>query len=366
MDAYPIISADSHVQEAPEIYNERLDKKYRHRVPRIEERDGKRFRVVEGRKPRRMDVAATRVTEEDKAREFRSDPTGGRDLERRQKDMKLDGVAAEVIYPNDGLGLYQSGDAEYQFAVARAYNDWAIELFGGHKKIFAPCAVIPTVDVDAAVKEVQRIAKKGYKLFKVPIIANKRPYNDPAYDKLWAATQDAGMVLSFHSFTNDEDRYPPDWGEEEGIGGALNFMAMSMAEGLSPVSLLISSGALQRFPKLKFVIVESGAGWLAWLLYVLDEQAQKKHMWIRPKLEMLPSEFFKRQGAVTFSDDPMALRCLEFTGPDCLLWGSDYPHDEGSFPHSKEVIEKTFKGVSAADKKKIIHDTAARLYGFPV
>jgi predicted TIM-barrel fold metal-dependent hydrolase len=99
-------------------------------------------------------------------------------------------------------------------------------------------------------------------------------------------------------------------------------------------------------------------------LYALDEHVAKKHMWIRPRLEMTPSEFFARQGHVTFSDDPVALNNIRFTGAGSLLWGSDYPHDEGTFPNSQAVIERTFDGVSEADKQKIVHDNAARLYGF--
>jgi len=171
-------------------------------------------------------------------------------------------------------------------------------------------------------------------------------------------------VLHFHAFSNSEDTYPEDWGEAEGMGGALNHMAMSMADGQSPVSLLVSSGALERHPRLSFVVVECGAGWLAWLLQVLDEQIKKKHMWIRPKLEMLPSEFFARQGHVTFSDDPVAVHNIRFTGPDCLLWGSDYPHDEGTFPHSQEVIARIFAGVPESVKRKVVYENAARLYGF--
>ena len=89
-------------------------------------------------------------------------------------------------------------------------------------------------------------------------------------------------------------------------------------------------------------------------------------MWIRPKLDMMPSEFFKRQGHVTFGDDPAALNNLNLTGSECLLWGSDYPHDEGTFPHSREVIERTFAGVSEDEKRKIVGENAARLYGFPM
>ena len=171
-------------------------------------------------------------------------------------------------------------------------------------------------------------------------------------------------MVSFHAFTNSDDRYPEDWGEEVGKGGGLNLMTMSMVDGMNPVSLLISGGALMRFPDLRFVIVECGAGWLAWLLYVMDEQNEKKHMWIRPRLDLRPSEYFERQGHATFSDDPMALRQLDFPGAAKLMWGSDYPHDEGTFPHSQAVIARTFEGVSEVNKRRIVYDNAAALYGF--
>jgi predicted TIM-barrel fold metal-dependent hydrolase len=359
-----MISADSHVQEPPEVYGERLPKRLRHRAPRIETRDGKRYLMVDGKKPRRLDVAETRINEDDRNREFRGDPTGGRDIAHRLADQERDGVAAEVIYPNTSLFLYNSRDAEYQLAVARAYNDWAIELFGPLRRRFAPVAIVPVEDVGEAVREVERVARAGVRSVKIPITNARRPYNRPEYEPLWAACAANDVVLALHAFSNAEDTYPEDWGEEEGIGGALAHMALSMADGQNPVALLISSGALERHPELRFVVVECGAGWLAWLLYVLDEQVKKKHMWIRPTLRLLPSEYFRRQGFVTFSDDPVALNNLRFTGAGTLLWGSDYPHDEGTFPHSREVVERIFQGVSEADRRAIVRDNAARLYGF--
>ena len=358
-----IISADSHVQEPPELYHKWIPSKYRDRIPRVEERNGGQYIVFDGMRPRRLDIADKEVTEDDENREFRGDDEGGRNIDRRRKDLARDGVSAEVIYPNSSLMLFNSDDAGYQFAVAQAYNDWCIDLFGAQGNQFIPVGIVPVRDIDMAVKEVERIAKLGYRSIKVPISNRERPYNLPDYDRLWSAINDSAMVLSLHSFTETDDRYPEDWGEETGIGGALNHMAMSFAEGMSPVSLLIASGALQRYPDMKFVVVECGAGWLAWLLHVLDEQVEKKHMWIKPKLDLKPSEYFRRQGAVTFSDDPIALNNIKFTGADGLLWGSDYPHDEGTFPHSQAVIDRTFQGISDADKRKIVHDNAARIYG---
>ena len=361
----PVISADSHIQEPPELYEQWLSKKYRHRTPHTTtDSEGAVYRVIDGKRPRRIDIAESRVTEDDQTREFRSDPSGGRDIGKRLLDQERDNICAEVIYPNQSLFLYNSPDAGYQLALAKAYNTWLWELVASNKERFAPVAIIPVADLDGAVAEAHRVAKLGYRSIKIPITMADRPYNDPAYNPFWATCEDAGLVVSFHAFTNSDDRYPEDWGEENGTGGALNLMAMSMIDGMNPVSLLISSGTLMRHPDLKFVVVECGAGWLAWLLYMLDEQYGKKHMWIQPRLDLQPSEYFQRQGYVTFSDDPVALQCLSFTGAGSLLWGSDYPHDEGTFPNSQAVIERTFANITPKEKRQIVYDNAARLYGF--
>lgn len=358
------ISADSHVQEPASLYEERIDARYRDRIPRVETREDGLFRIVDGKRPRRLDVAESRLTEEDREREFRRDRSGGRDLAVRLADQERDGVGGEVIYPNQSLFLYNSPDPGYQMSVARAYNDWAIELFGAHPDRFVPVGIVPVADIRAAVAEATRVARLGYRAIKIPITMKERPYNLPDYEPLWSVVEEAGLVLSLHAFTSEEDHYPEDWGTEEGVGGGLTLMALSMVEGQDPVTRLISGGVLQRHPRLRFVVVECGAGWLAWLLYALDEQVKKKHMWIRPKLDLLPSEFFRRQGHVTFGDDPVALRLLDFTGSGCLLWGSDYPHDEGTFPHSREVIDRIFRGVADEDRRKIVSENAAHLYRF--
>ena len=359
-----IISADSHVQELKTLYLERVPAKYHDRLPRVEEREDGTYSIVEGRKPRRLDVAKARETEGDKLREFRADESGGRDIPLRLADQEKDGISGEIIYPNESLALSKSSDPDYQMAIASAYNDWAIEHFGSFPDRFVPVAIVPVADITRAVREVERVAKLGYRAIKIPIVMKSRPYNQPEYEPLWNTIEDAGLVLNLRAFSNSEDTYPEDWGEEEGIGGALSFMVMSMAEGQEPVSTLISSGMLERHPGINVGIIECGAGWLAWLLYALDEQAEKKHMWIRPQLKMRPSEYFKRQGHVSFGDDPVALATIPFIGSQCLLWGSDYPHDEGTFPNSREVIERTFRGISEGDKRKIIYENAARIYGF--
>ncbi|MCH8090008.1 MAG: amidohydrolase [Chloroflexi bacterium] len=362
---YRVISSDSHVAEPELFYRERVPAEYRHRTPHIEERDGGQYRVVEGRKPRRLDLAEAQLTDEDMEREWRKGGSGGTDIQYRISDQERDGVSAEVVYPDYTLWLFSSPDPQYQLAVAKAYNDWAIELFGPYAERFAPAAVIPVADIPAAVGEIERVSRLGYRIINIPAVMSKRPYNRPEYEPLWTAIEDSGVVLSLHARAVDYDPFPEGIGEEE-MGGFLKWIVLGMAESQDPVTILIAAGVLQRHPRIQFTIAESGAGWLGWLLYTLDEHVVKKHMWVRPKLDMMPSEFFKRQGHLTFGDDPAALNNLSLTGSDCLLWGSDYPHDEGTFPHSQEVISRTFKDVSEEDTRKIVGENAAKLYGFPL
>ncbi len=362
MTTVKAISADSHVQEN-EDFEDRVPAEFRSRIPHTEVREEAEYFIAEGRKDRRFDLAAEGVTEDDLNREFRQDPSGGTDIEYRLKDQERDGVVGEVIYPNSLLMLFAAPDPQFQMTVAEAYNDWAADLFGPRSDRFAPAAAVPVIDVDAAVKEVYRVAGMGFKLISSPIHLDQQPYNLPVYEPLWDALEDTGMPLSLHFNTGSTDHLPENAGDEN-LGGFLSYMVISMAEGVYPACHFVTSGIFQRHPKLHTVVVECGAGWLPWVLYTLDDQYQRKHMWIEPKLEMKPSELFKRQGHTTFGDDPVALQMLDFIGPEALLWGSDYPHDEGTFPHSQQVIEDTFKGVSEEDKRKIVHGNSASLYGF--
>ena len=187
------ISADSHVQEAPELFETRVPEEFRPRLPHMEEgEDGAKYRVVEGRKKRRFDIAAENINEDDMEREFRLDPSGGTDIPYRLKDQDRDGVTAEVLYPNSLLALFASPDPNYQIAVARAYNDWAIELFGGHADRFAPAGLVPVIDVPTAVEEVKRVAGLGYKLISAPIHLKHQPYSLPVYEPLWNVLEETG------------------------------------------------------------------------------------------------------------------------------------------------------------------------------
>ena len=127
-----------------------------------------------------------------------------------------------------------------------------------------------------------------------------------------------------------------------------------------------AAGVLARHPRLRVGMVECGAGWLAWTLDAMDDAYREHHAWVRPKLADLPSESFRRQGFVTFQRDPVGLANVERTGASCLLWGSDHPHPEGTFPESRKILEEQFDGIPQETTDRIVFRNTAELYGIPL
>ena len=249
--------------------------------------------------------------------------------------------------------------------MSRVYNDYYNEVFGPHPDRFVVSAVVPTLDIDNAVEEATRVANMGFRSASIPISMPMQPYNDSVYEPFWSAVADVGIPLALHVFTDGptgEDA--PTEVKRSRPGEDLAGEVVEMAAAMKPLCLLVASGVLERHPGLKFVLVECGIGWLAWVLQTLDEMHEKRHMWIEPRLPDRPSDYFRRQGGATFGDDLVGLRMRDVTGVESLLWGSDYPHDEGTFPHSREVIERTFKDVPENEKRMIVGGNAERIYGF--
>jgi predicted TIM-barrel fold metal-dependent hydrolase len=194
----------------------------------------------------------------------------------------------------------------------------------------------------------------------MPAHVETHPYNDPAYEKLWSAAEELEMPLTFHAGTGRTTT------PAHGAGGAIiNYVAV-VSEPMETVAYLCGSGVLERHPRLRVVMVECGSGWLAWALHAMDDAYREHHMWVRPKLKLLPSEYFKNQGAVTFQHDPVGIANIPFTGERCLMWGSDYPHLEGTWPNSLKYLDRQLQGLSEQTIQKIVCDNAAELYRFNV
>jgi predicted TIM-barrel fold metal-dependent hydrolase len=373
----PLISADSHVMEPLDLWTTRLPAALRPQGPRLEVRDGDTCLMVESTVVRNFSTLSRAeakagggspdgeraadgegAADGERAKGFSS---GGADAAARLRDLDVDGVWGEVIYPNLAFFCcHRIESAELQAAVARVYNDWAEEVFLGASERLAPVAILPVLDVEAAVAELGRVAARGFRCVLLPAHVDARPYNDASYDTLWAAAGEASLPLSFHAGTGRTQT------PAHGPGGAVVNYVVTVSGPMETVAYLCGAGVLARHPDLRVVMVECGSGWLAWALHAMDDAYREHYRWVRPKLELLPSEYFRRQGFVTFQHDPVGLANLAFTGDHCLLWGSDYPHPEGTWPHSREVLARQMQGQPRATVERIVCRNAAALYGFAV
>ena len=360
---YFMLSADGHVQEPKDLWKSRLPQEYWARLPGVTvDSAGTQFQKTEGFRPVR--IRNLKMEGEDALRNG-----SGKTPEERIRDLQLDGVDAEILFPNLGLTMWATPHVKFSQLMCKAWNDWAWETFGAFNDRLAPMAAIAAGDIDGAIAEIQRCAALGFRGVSLPCkpvwgAPNHEDlnYNLPEFDPLWACVQDANLPMTFHVSTGRDPR------TSRGSGGAvINYAVHSLAPTMEPIANLCASGVLDRFPRLRFGSVEAGIGWVAWTLQALDEAYRKHHMWVRPKLKMLPSEYFQQNGFATFQEDKVGLDLAqEHNLVDCFLWANDYPHHEGTWPHSAQAIERTMRDLEDSDRAKILGLNAARIFDFPV
>jgi predicted TIM-barrel fold metal-dependent hydrolase len=369
-----LISSDSHVSEPPDLWVERIDKKYRDRAPKVvlnpEGQEGAYF-LYEGFPPHNLAIGlgAGRTPEELaaflKTGTYADARPGGWDPAQRLPDMELDGVEAEVLYTTLGFRLFWLKDAGLQQACFRVYNDWLAEYCGYAPKRLKGLALISLYDPKEGAQELARCATLGLKgamIWCSP--PADQPYSLPLYDPFWAAAQDLDMPISLHAITGIE-RIQWEYGAEQ----------RAMRPTVTPheieksFSTLILSGVLERFPRLKIVSAENNCGWLPYYLQRVDRAFLRfgpsgtATPW-PTKLSLKPSEYFQRQMYCTFIDDPFGVASRHWIGVDNIMWSSDYPHTASTWPRSRAVIERDFKDVSEEEKRKIVRGNVAKLYGF--
>lgn len=361
---YLMISADCHVNEPPNLWVERIEEKYRHRLPRIEvDADGVKWSIVEGYHPVKIRDLKMEGEDQERAQVGKSDP------ETRIRDHIRDGIDAEVIFPNRGLQMWATPDPLFAQAMCRVYNDWCWEVFGAYYDRMRPLACIATGDIPSAIAEIERCAKMGYLGLSLPCKPMWGPgssedlnYNLPEFDPLWACIEEHDLPFTFHVSTGKDPR------AARGNGGAvINYVIHSLAPTAEPIVNLCSSGVLDRFPRLRFASIEAGIGWVPWMLRAMDEAYEHHHFWAFPKLKMLPSEYWRQHCFASFQEDPPGIDMVErYNLGGNFMWANDYPHHEGSWPHSEQAIERTMGGLTDSQRANILGLNAARFFGFDV
>jgi predicted TIM-barrel fold metal-dependent hydrolase len=360
---YFMVSADGHAQEPNDFLSARMEARYQDRLPGIVlGGDGAKFQKTEGFRPIRL--SALKFAGEDLER-----VEAGLTVEERLAAHDRDGIDCEIIFPNKGLTVWATPDVEFSQAMCRAWNDWAWETFGPYHDRLAPMACVASGDVAGAVAEVERAAKRGFRGLCLPCKPvwgapdwEHPNYNLPEFDPLWAAIQDADLPATFHVSTGRDPR------TARGNGGAvINYAVHSLSPTMEPLVNLCASGVIERFPRLRFGSIEAGIGWVPWMLTAMDEAYHKHHMWVRPKLKNLPSEYFRANGFASFGEDRPGLALMrEFDLGDNFLWANDFPHHEGTWPHSAAAIERTMGRLDDDERAKVLGLNAARIFGFDI
>ena len=346
-----VFSMDSHVVEPKTLWQDNLPSRFKDRALRSERQDKYIVMIADNKPLHRMQLG-----------DGNSDNPriGGTEPELRIKDMAKDGIDAELMFPNLGTMIYAIEDGELALACCRVYNDWAIKQFGAYRDTFVPAATLPMRDVAETLDEFRRVVELGYRSVMLPTVPpGGVRYNDPALDPIWALAEERRIPISFHIATGHSPVF------ERGPGGAvINYTKLSfLTQDL--VSYFVCGGALDRHPGMKISVIEAGASWIAALGERMDESYDAHQYYVKPKLSRKPSEILHSQVAATFQYDRACLRTIDITGHKCLVWASDYPHMEGTFPHSQAVIDKLFDGVDLSDEVKadILGGNAAELYG---
>ena len=363
-----LISSDSHVSEPPNLWVERIDKKFRDRAPRVG-RD-----VVDGVSGAYFfleDLAPINVAQGigggksfEELPDFFRDAgyedarPGGWDPAERIKDMDLDRVDADVLYTTLGFRQFWIKDPALQRACFRVYNDWLAEYCSYDPKRLIGLALVSLYDIEEAVAELRRCRKMGLRGAMIWCSPPQgRPYSSPIYDPLWAEAQALDMPLSLHAITgmgaeshwDPRDRY-------------VRFIVVPM-EVQRSLTTLIFSGVLEQFPGLTIVSAENEIGWLPFFLQRLDGLQEEFRYLMPTPLKMKPSEYFQRQVWACFITDPVGVANRHLIGVNNLMWSSDYPHVACTWPHSQEVVERDFASVPEDEMWKIARENVIKLYG---
>ena len=368
-----LVSSDSHLTEPHDLWTKRLPAHLRGRAPRVVQEDGYRSLVVEGIKLNwsktkvvasgELEVLKAKAQEADDDREFRRITNlehqmghggEGYDTQKRSRDEDLDGITAEAIYPATGLYLWAIPDAQLEAACCRVYNDWIIEVFGPHKRFVTPAA-IPLRSMQNTLDELDYVSGNGIRAAMVPMAAMPS-YNYPDWEPLWERCAALGMVICAH---------PGDWPRHDPLPGAqLRHRQLRHNPVVRGAGLRASHHGWRIRPPPRPALHRGGVrwGWMAWLMQSLDEGLEDLKYPNVP-LKERPSFYLAHNVHATFQDDPVALHNIKFTGPDCLLWGNDYPHNEGTFPESRRYVAALFKDVDPEDAAKVCGMTAARVFG---
>lgn len=361
---YQCISADSHINEPPDLWSSAAPASIRDEVPRVvQTADGDCWSAFPGSplSPMKTAGAAGRDPKDyGKPLTYKEMRPGSFDPVPRLADMDADGIDAEVLYPGTARLLAKLPTREIRIFCARAYNDWMIEFCRKSPERLIGLAILPPIDDEgAAAEELKRVAKHGIRGAWLAQAPEGVPLNHPLGESLWASAAQAKIPVSLHIGSGV---FGVNSGENGRLPGAretaLATRGLMMAEH---VGALVFSGVPSRYRDLRIVVAESGVGWLTFFTERMDGVYDRHRHYMKTDMNEKPSEVVRRAIFATFIDETAGLLTRELVGNN-IMWSTDYPHTDTTWPHSQEVMQRLFGDFSEAERKEIVCGNAARLY----
>ena len=361
----PIISADSHVCEPPGCYVDRIDPKFLHRAPVLvhDERFGDVFRVEGGTQvvPLSLISAAGKSAAEltPRAAKFENLHRGGWDPAARIEAQEQDGIAAEILYPSVGMELCNIQDFDLKRAGMEAYNRWLLEFCEPYPHRLIGVGQVAVRNPADGIRELEAVRAQGFRGVMLPGFPGERDYNDRIYGEFFDAVVALGLVATFHVRTANENA------RHKFRGSTINGNMSIIRGNQELMSMFVFDGIFMRHPGLRIVSAEADGGWIPHFMYRMDH-AYKRHChrrWLRGReLEKMPSEYFQENIYFTFQDDYIAMELKHHMNIGRMMWASDYPHGDSTWPHSRCVIDEQTVGLTQAEKNLVLHHNVADLY----
>ncbi|HEX7096601.1 MAG TPA: amidohydrolase family protein [Acidimicrobiales bacterium] len=376
MTRSPVIDVDAHLTEPPDVWTSRVPERFVDHVPQMRRNDdGKDVWVLDGNPFYTVGMTATAGW----SKPFPDGPPtlddchpASWDPVARLRYLDEAGIWAQVQYPNvAGFGsqrFLSIRDDELKLICVRAYNDFLRDWASADPRRLITVMSTPFWDVDAAVAELTRCAETGHRgvLFTAEPQRFGLPFlGDPHWDPFWAAAQEAGLPIHFHIGSGDAaSTFSRERVAVHGTAATYAYTSteLFLKNGLQ-VADLLTSGVLPRFPDLKFVSVESGIGWIPFVLEAVDHSYLEAREHRDSQWELLPSQYFARQVyACTWFETVATTRLLGPIPPDNVMFETDFPHPTCLYGNVHERIEAAFAGVDEEIRRKVLWENAAKLY----
>ncbi len=377
---YHVISGDGHIEIPPEMWTPRVPKAWRDRAPRlvklptggdgvvIEGRDTYVLGLAMGGKPYQQRNVVGEVYEDNPG-------TGG--PQQRVKEQDQDGVDAEILYHTHQAMWRGIREDEGYKALIHAFNEFLADDYCS----YAPdrligMGLIPDTNVDDAIAELQYCARAGLKGVMLRQFPNGKSFPLPEDDRFWTVALDLNIAITAHSIFGGGPNSGPTYSYRvrPGAGavhtsgadpvGYVTRFSVNMGKNMAQ---MMFTGVFERFPKLKIYFAETQAGWIPHFLFQADDNYARTRFWaersfgVGPLLKP-PSDYIREHAVWGFLRDPVGVKYRHDIGVDKLIWGTDFPHQQGDWPESRRVIDEMFADVPEDEKYAMLAGNAVEFF----